>query len=147
MSLQSLTRSNSSFGLSYTKFSLADLRLSEPVVGDGEFSLTASVSVTNAGSVVGSEVVQLYITLPTTSDLSHPPLQLKAFAKVYDLQPGKSELVELSLDKYAVSYWEERYNTWAVDKGEYRVRVGSNSENLPLEAKFKLAKSFEWRGI
>jgi beta-glucosidase len=136
-----------SFGLSYTKFELADLKLSEPAITDGEFSLTASVSVTNTGSVAGSEIVQLYVSLPLTSDLTHPPLQLKAFAKVYDLQPGKNERVELSLDKYAVSYWESRFNTWAVGKGEYLIQVGTSSDNLLLSSKFVLSKGFEWRGI
>lgn len=114
---------------------------------DGDFSLTVSLSVTNTGSVAGSEIVQLYVSLPVTSDLEHPPLQLKAFAKVYDLQPGKSQHVELTLDKYAVSYWEPRYATWTVEKGEYQVHVGASSDNLPLTSIFVLSKSFEWRGI
>ena len=46
-----------------------------------EFSLTASVKVTNTGN----------IAFPTTSELTHPPLQLKGFVKVYDLGPGNSK--------------------------------------------------------
>lgn len=72
---------------------------------------------------------------------------LKAFAKVRDLEPGKNEKVILRLDKYAVSYWEERIARWAVDAGEYKVRVGSSSENLPLEGSFKVVKGFEWNGL
>ncbi|KAF5386896.1 hypothetical protein D9615_002114 [Tricholomella constricta] len=136
------------FGLSYTTFTLSNLKLSAPVVANNEFSLTASVSVTNTGTRVGSEVVQLYITLPATSDLTHPPLQLRAFAKAHDLQPGATERVELQLDKYAVSYWEERFGgVWMVEKGEYQVRVGASSEDLGLEETFVLEKGFEWTGI
>ncbi|KAG6839583.1 hypothetical protein C0991_001270 [Blastosporella zonata] len=135
------------FGLSYTSFSLSDLKLSSPVIADNEFTLTASVTVTNTGSVAGSEIVQLYVTPPATSELTHAPLQLKAFAKVRDLQPGASERVELALDKYAVSYWEERYKTWTVEKGEYGVKVGASSDALKLEEKFVLSKGFEWTGI
>jgi beta-glucosidase len=105
------------------------------------------VSVSNVGPVVGSVVVQLYISFPETSNVTHPPLQLKAFAKVRDLKPGGSERVELHLDKYAVSYWDHQFHTWSVERGDYRVRVGTSSDNLLLEATFVVAKGFEWRGI
>jgi beta-glucosidase len=134
-------------GLSYTTFGYSGLELSKPVVSNGDLSLTASVVITNSGSLPGSEVVQLYITMPTTSDLSHPPLMLKSFAKVNGLEPGKSEKVELRLDKYAVSYWDERIARWIVEKGVYAVRAGPSSDRLLLEGMFKLTEGFEWNGL
>ncbi|KAF7296605.1 Glycoside hydrolase family 3 protein [Mycena chlorophos] len=134
------------FGLSYTTFALSDLALSKPSIANAEFELTVSLNVANTGSVAGSEVVQVYITLPTSSALSHPPLQLKGFAKVR-VEPGKKEAVRVTLDKYAVSYWEERFETWVVEKGEYLVRVGSSSDRLPLSATFVVDAGFEWRGL
>ena len=85
--------------------------------------------------------------MPTTSDLSHPPLQLKGFAKVRDLAPGASEQVHVKLDKYAVSYWSELYDTWAVEKGVYGVKVGTSSDRLSLSASFEVPVGFEWRGL
>jgi beta-glucosidase len=107
------------------------------------------VTVKNTGSVAGSEVVQAYTTLPSAPDpsLTHVPLALRSFAKVRDLAPGESRQVELALDKYAVSYWEERYRAWVVEKGEYVVRVGPSSAVLPLEDRFVVEKSFEWNGL
>ena len=105
------------------------------------------MTITNSGTLAGSEVVQLYITMPTTSDLTHPPLMLKAFAKVHDLEPGKSEKVELGLDKYAVSYWEERISRWVVERGVYGVKVGPSSVRLLLEGTFKVIEGFEWNGL
>lgn len=136
-------------GLSYTSFQYSDLKLSEPERTADDISITATLTVTNTGSVAGTEVVQLYTTLPTTSELTHPPLQLKAFAKVRDLAPGKSETVTLKLDKYAVSYWEERISRWVVESGEYLVRVGTSSapEDLSLSAKVVIKKGFEWNGL
>ncbi|KAI0087212.1 beta-glucosidase [Irpex rosettiformis] len=136
-------------GLSYTTFTYSDLALSEPIYTNGDVSVTATLKLTNTGSVAGSETVQLYVTLPTTSELTHPPLQLKAFAKVKDLAPGNSETVSLSLDKYAVSYWEERIRRWVVERGEYRVRVGTSSapKDLVLEKTLVLSKGFEWNGL
>ena len=93
----------------------------------------------------------LYVTLPTTSDLTHPPLALKAFAKVHDLAPGATEEVTLRLDKYAVSYWEERISRWVAEAGEYVVRVGPSSapEDVALlrPVKLVLKKGFEWNGL
>lgn len=125
------------------------MTLSAPSVSKDEFSLTAKVTVSNTGPVSGSEIVQLYVTLPSTSELTHPPLMLKAFAKVKDLLPGTSQVVTLSLDKYAVSYWEERISRWVVESGEYLVRVGKSSapEDLTLGTTFTIAKGFEWNGL
>lgn len=136
-------------GLSYTTFAYSDLSLSEPTYANGDVSVTATLKLTNTGTVAGSETVQLYVTLPTTSELTHPPLQLKAFAKVKDIAPGKTETVTLKLDKYAVSYWEERIKRWVVEKGEYRVRVGPSSapQDLVLEKALVLKKGFEWNGV
>lgn len=110
-------------------------------------TLTVKVKITNTGSIAGSDVVQLYTSLPKTSELTHAPMQLKAFTKVYDLQPGASETVELALDRYAVSYWSQLYQAWVVEKGTHVVRVGSSSDNLPLQAEFEVEKTIEWNGI
>ncbi|CAL1703114.1 unnamed protein product [Somion occarium] len=104
-------------GLSYTAFELSDLKLSTPVVSQRDVEIVASATVKNTGSVPGTEVIQLYVTLPSTSPLTHPPLMLKAFTKVRDLAPGHSISATLKLDKYAVSYWEERIASWVVESG------------------------------
>ena len=138
-----------SHGLSYTTFDLSDLTVSEPQSTNGDVSIAATVKVANTGSVAGTEVVQLYVSLPTTSELTHPPLMLKSFAKVVDLAPGKSTTVSLKLDKYAVSYWEDRIARWVVEDGVYRVRVGNSSAPaaLKLSAEVKIPKRFEWNGL
>lgn len=109
--------------------------------------ISASFNVTNTGSVTGTDVVQLYITMPATSNLTHPPIMLKRFAKVRNLESGKTEKVTLALDKYAVSYWEERISSWNVEAGRYTISVGSSSENLPLKGTFDISKGFEWNGL
>lgn len=105
------------------------------------------MDVTNTGSVVGSEVVQAYISLPTSSDLTHPPLQLKGFSKARDVAPGSTVTVVIKFDKYAVSYWSELYHTWAVEKGVYGLKVGAGSDKLLLDSNFEVLTAFEWRGL
>ncbi|KAG8904325.1 hypothetical protein FRB99_001910 [Tulasnella sp. 403] len=139
------------FGLSYTTFSVSELVLlkrdqSTPPSASS-FTVDLSVSVTNTGDIQGSEVVQAYITLPTTSRLTHPTYQLKAFTKVKDLAPGETRSARLSLDKYAVSYWDDRQDFWVAEAGEYTVSVGTSSEDLPLTATFTLDKAFTWLGL
>lgn len=123
--------------------------MSEPTYANGDIHISAALKVTNTGSVMGSEVVQLYVTLPVVAGCSHPPLQLKAFEKVRDLRAGESKEVTLALDKYAVSYWDEGYSTWNVDKGVYTVRVGGSSAegSLVLSSRFQVTKSFTWNGL
>jgi len=89
------------------------------------------------------------VTLPATAEYTHPPLQLKAFKKVRDIKAGASEEVTLKLDKYAVSYWDEKYSTWNVDRGVYIVRIGGSSakESLVLSGQFEVPKPFTWNGL
>lgn len=136
-------------GLSYTTFQYSDLTISEPIVTDTDVAVTAFVRVTNTGTVSGTEVVQLYVSYPTTSELTHPPLMLKAFAKVSGIAPGASEVAKLAFDKYGVSYWEERIQRWVVEKGVYRVRVGPSSapQDLGMSAEFVIRNRLEWVGI
>ena len=90
----------------------------------------------------------MYISLPATSGgVTHPRLQLKGFAKVRDLVPGNKEHVEVVLDKYAVSYWNVIINAWTVEKGVYRVEVGTSSDCLSLAATFEVTKGFDWCGL
>ena len=89
----------------------------------------------------------MYISLPSTSELTHPLLQLKGFTKVRDLVPGNEEHVEMILDKYAVSYWNVTINAWTVEKGVYRVEVGTGSDCLSLGATFEVKKGFDWSGL
>ncbi|EJD06139.1 beta-glucosidase [Fomitiporia mediterranea MF3/22] len=141
-------------GLSYTTFQYLDLSVSKPKVvsssdGKKDLSITISLAITNTGPVTGSETIQVYVVHPPTSALTQVPLALRAFKKVRDLKPGEKLPVELTLDKYAVSYWEERIGSWTIEKGEYTVHVGSSSDNLLLRAPLVLERSdvFEWNGL
>ncbi len=133
-------------GLSYTTFKIGQVSVS-PVKSSGtESQISVSVSVTNTGNVTGSEVVQVYIALPK-GHLTHPLAQLKGFKKVHDIKAGATETVDIVLDKYALSYWDDIISRWRADKGEYKVMVGNSSQQKTQEVCFKLEKSFEWSGL
>ncbi|KAF5627265.1 beta-glucosidase I [Fusarium tjaetaba] len=116
-------------GLSYTSFSYD--RLSAKLDASSNPSvLTVSVSVTNAGSVAGKEVVQVYICPPKNGAEWRPTRELKGFTKV-ELSPGETRevSVQIEVDNFN-SHWNEESHAWAMDKGEYSVEVGSQRATL-----------------
>lgn len=134
--------------MSYTTFEFSDLRISAPKLSATSLlSVQVSVSVQNTGEVSGSEVVQCYITLPATSRLAHPRYQLRAFAKAGDVAPGEVRAVTFTLDKYAVSYWDEIDECWVGERGAYTVSVGRASDDLLLVGTLVLDNSFTWTGL
>ena len=117
------------FGLSYTTFRLSHLRVSPTLDRSGQ--VTVSVDVTNTGTRAGADVAQVYVDDPAAA--GEPPLQLKGFQKV-SLRPGQTTRVCLQLDRRAFSVWDTASQSWRTVPGEYHVRVGDSSANLPLSA-------------
>ena len=118
------------FGLSYTSFSMSDLRVRPAADG-----FTASVTVRNTGHRTGSEVVQLYVTAPAGS--GEPSRQLKAFAKV-TLEPGQHEAVHLDIPRSALAVWPNVTDGWTVLPGVYGVAVGTSVAALPLKTQLRV---------
>ncbi|KAG8855732.1 hypothetical protein FRB91_001846 [Serendipita sp. 411] len=135
------------WGLSYTSFELSDLKVSTQSETKSPFAATVTVTVKNTGSLIGSEVVQLYIEYPPSPYVQHPMRQLRGFAKAKDLSPGESKTMTISLNKYAVSYWHEPSAQWKVETGEYTVSVGTSSRNLSHSTKLQVDTDFTWSGL
>jgi beta-glucosidase len=92
--------------------------------------------VTNAGSVAGAEVAQLYVSDPSAK-VDRPERELKGFEKIR-LDPGETKHVTLNLDARSFSYWSESAKKWMIDPGKFVVRVGDSSEDTPLQAEITL---------
>ncbi|KAG8916724.1 hypothetical protein FRC01_002899 [Tulasnella sp. 417] len=144
--IQPLFPFGQSHGLSYTIFAYEAISVTSPPVTTQADTIQVSVKVTNTGKRVGSEVVQVYVSLPK-GHLTHPQNQLRGFAKVKDLAPGFTATVDISLDRYAMSYWDDINNCWTVDKGTYVLKVGGSSDKLPLQTTFEVLKGYEWNGV
>ena len=129
-------------GLSYTTFSLGKLTLSQPVLMLGTTSssegtaLTASVDVTNTGSVAGAETVQLYIR-DLKSSVERPVKELKGFQKVW-LQPGETKTVTFTIDFRSLSFYDEITEQWIAEAGDFEALVGTASDAIKCKAKFTL---------
>ena len=119
------------YGLSYTKFEYADLKLSSRSIKDDE-TLTVSLKVKNVGTCAGKEVVQIYVA-PPASRLFKPEKELREFGKLY-LQPGEEKEISFELGKRAFAYWNVNLNDWHVESGAYQVLAGSCSRDIRLTA-------------
>jgi beta-glucosidase len=122
------------FGLSYTTFVITNLKISAPQVKVGS-SVTVTAEVTNTGSRVGDEVVQLYIHQKSGSD-SRPKRELKGFERV-TLQPGETKTVEFTLGPAELSYWSSSAGERVQDAAAFDVWIGPDSL-ATLQAEFEV---------
>ena len=117
------------YGLSYTTFSLANVRLSsERIHRDGATSVLAEL--TNTGSRVGSEVVQVYVR-DLVSSVTRPVKELKAFRKV-TLAPGETVTVELPITTESLAFHDIDMR-YVVESGEFAIMVGTSSRDEDLQ--------------
>lgn len=107
----------------------------------------ARVKVENTGPLVGSEVVQIYVTPSSNAKLTHPVRALKGFTKVRDLEPGQSVIAEVNLDKYALSHWCSVEHHWKIEKGTYTIVVGANAEDVAMTEKVEVYREVHWNGL
>ena len=98
--------------------------------------ITFTVNVKNVGKRAGAEVVQLYIH-DVKSSIDRPYKELKGFQKVY-LQPGENKDVNITIQKDALSYYDEATASWKEEAGQFEALVGNAADNLKLKKTFEL---------
>ncbi|CAE7230745.1 unnamed protein product [Rhizoctonia solani] len=136
------------YGLSYTQFEHSDLKISGEI--GKESTVKVSVSVKNTGKVAGRDVVQVYVR-DLASRLDRPVKELKGFAKTSLLEPGKSETITVTLDKYAFAYFDDwagegrdGEGLWVAEAGDFEIVAASTSEDAGITTGISLKQSFEW---
>ncbi len=118
------------FGLSYTTFKYANLRVDKDEMNDTD-CMRVSVDVTNTGKVFGKEIVQLYVADKVSTPI-RPEKELKGFEKVA-LLPGETKTVRFTLNKRAFAYWNVELHDWHVESGEFDILIGKSSQNIVLK--------------
>lgn len=111
------------YGLSYTTFSYSNLK-----VTPGQ-NPRVSFTVTNTGSKAGTEIAEVYASLPAAAE--EPPKRLEGWSKVA-LNAGESKEVEVEVDPKYLSIFSVEKNGWQLIPGEYSFMVGGSSQDLPL---------------
>ncbi|KAG8701289.1 hypothetical protein FRC08_004183 [Ceratobasidium sp. 394] len=149
------------YGLSYTTFSYANLKVSKVSnvaynTGDaagwetGRVASSAvkgsslapwlhapyyqvSFDVKNTGKVAGNEVPQLYIQAPASAN--SPPNQLRGFDRVL-LKPGQTQRVTFTVSRYDLSVWDVAHQGWAKVNGQIGLTIGASSRDFKLKGVF-----------
>lgn len=120
--------------LSYTTF---DQTL-DSVTWNDDNTITVRATVTNTGSAAGKDVVQVYAQAPYTEyDIAHgvekSAIQVLDFAKTQLLEPGQSETVEITADKYLLASWDSTarggVGGYILDDGDYYIAIGSDAHD------------------
>jgi beta-glucosidase len=121
------------YGLSYTRFSYGDIRLSSAdLTRTGK--ITATITVSNTGNYDGEEVVQLYIR-DMVASISRPVKELKAFQKVM-IRKGESKEVSFTLSATDLQFYNSDLK-FVAEAGDFKLFIGGNSRDVK-ETAFKL---------
>jgi beta-glucosidase len=111
------------FGLSYTQFRFADLRVS------GGKDVTISFSARNIGDRAGKAVPQIYLTgMPGGASM-----RLLGWKKLM-LAPGENQTITITPDKRLLSRFDEKLGKWVMDKGAYTIMLGSSANDVSEQA-------------
>lgn len=111
------------FGLSYTTFAYSALSVTP---GD---PLTVSFTVKNTGSRAGTEISEVYTSLPEAA--GEPPKRLIGWSRT-ELGPGESKQVAIPINRDRLNIYDEASDSWKLLPGSYTVMAGGSSQDLPL---------------
>ena len=118
-------------GLSYTSFKYSELELSSNTLSFSN-SITASVTITNSGTMDGHEIVQLYIH-DKVGSLTRPVKELKGFQKLL-LKKGESKKVSFTISSDDLKFYNNN-NQYIAEPGEFEIAIAPSSD-------FKFKHSF-----
>ena len=117
------------FGLSYTTFAIANVRLAKKRIKRGA-STRVSADVTNTGARAGSETVQLYIR-DLFSSATRPMKELKGFRRIV-LNPGETRTVSFDITPELLAFYDAGMK-YTVEPGDFEIMVGNSSRDADLQ--------------
>jgi beta-glucosidase len=121
-------------GLSYSRFEFSNLRLDPPQIHTaGEARV--SVDIQNVSKRAGVETAQLYLH-EMFAPVSTPVKQLRGFARTA-LEPGETKTVTFTIGPEELQLLDRDMH-WTVVPGDFEIRVGPASDDLPLNAKLRV---------
>ncbi|MEM1602936.1 MAG: glycoside hydrolase family 3 N-terminal domain-containing protein [Candidatus Bathyarchaeia archaeon] len=130
-------------GLSYTRFEYSGLYISpQEVVKDQDIRITFRLK--NVGDREGDEVAQLYVR-DVVASVTRPVKELKGFRRV-TLKPGEEKSVEFKLTLEDISFLNHELKR-IVEPGEFKIMIGSSSEDIRLTGSFMVREyvEFPWK--
>lgn len=110
-------------GLSYTTFKYNNLK----AVANIDGSIGVSIDVTNAGTLAGEEVTQLYIH-DKAATITRPIKELKGFQKA-NYKAGETKTLTFTLTDRELGFFDNDGN-YKVESGEFGIMVGGSSADV-----------------
>ncbi|MDB4999517.1 MAG: xyl3A 2 [Mucilaginibacter sp.] len=123
------------FGLSYTTFNYK-LNGNFKTKYKAADSITVSLGIKNTGNTNGDEVVQAYIQYPKVNRM--PLKELKGFKRVTVSKDGEQTVV-IKIPVKELQKWDLANHNWKVYSGNYKLILGSNSQDEKLSLAFTIA--------
>ncbi|KAL4794755.1 glycoside hydrolase superfamily [Aspergillus venezuelensis] len=128
------------FGLSYTRFTLEDIRISGILSAASPAStLTVHAKVINTGDRDGQEVVQVYAS-PSAQiakkGLVSYPKTLAGFCKI-TVPAGESREVTIPIAASQLRWYDAEAGQWRLDAGKYKCWVGCSVRDIQKELVFE----------
>lgn len=122
-------------GLSYTTFEYGKVVADKKSMTTDD-NITFSINIKNTGSRDGEEVIQLYISDKKAS-VPRPVKELKGFDKI-SLKVGEEKTVTFTIDKSALSFFDDKRHDWVAEAGEFEALIGSSSTDIKSKVSFSL---------
>lgn len=120
------------YGLSYTTF---EQTLDGVSYDRDKDEFTAKVTVKNTGDIAGASVVELYAQTPygeyeRKNLVEKSAIQLAGQGRTKTLQPGASETVDVTVDRYLLaSYDYTKAKGYILSAGDYYFTIGDNAHD------------------
>ena len=125
------------FGLSYTTFSITNPQLTATTTGNVGFQVLFDLK--NTGARDGSEVAQVYLELPASTNEAK---RLVGWKKVSvasgQQQQGLSIQVNANDSSHPLAFWNTSTSSWTIASGTYTVYLGNSSQNLLAIGTFQI---------
>ncbi len=124
------------YGLSYTSFKYANLKLSKSKMKSNE-QIEVAVNITNTGKYDGEEIVQLYLR-DKVGSIIRPVKELKDFKKIF-IKVGETQTIKFVIDKEKLSFYNQQLQ-WVAEPGDFDLMIGASSRDIRLKDGFELVK-------
>ena len=119
------------YGMSYTTFAYNWSR--QPVIVKD--SVYFSANIRNTGNYDGDELTQVYIHYPESPGF--PLKELKAFRRI-QLHKKESGNLYFAISLNEFKKWDVNKKSWTLHPGNYKIVMGSHSEDKRLTAEIRL---------
>lgn len=120
------------FGLSYTTFQYSNFKIQNNQILNSNDVLKFSVDVKNTGTMIGKEVIQLFIS-DVYASITPPAQRLRAFEKI-ELKPNELQTVYFELPISELSFVNAD-GKWVLEDGEFIARISSLTQKFYLNSK------------